>query len=180
MTRAPARTLIPILLSPSLAGDGDVALLENVLLALGVAQLLPVALAGLARGQAAVLVVDAQRVELVAAPVRVAAGRPGLVVRAARALGEVGDVSEQRAQRGKRAGDQAGARLDDGPDGDVGDAVEIVAGVVVVEQVAQPDEGGGTGAVALNCLWSASAMVRHGREWLLTRHRGRGRRLQGP
>lgn len=65
----------------------------------------------------------------------------------ARGRSHEGDVAQQGTEGGQRAGDDAGAGLDDGPEGDVGEAVEVVVRVVIVEEVAQADDGGGAGAV---------------------------------
>lgn len=165
-----------------------VALLENVLLALGVRQLLPVALARLARHRVRVVAIryasvaadmmpmppdrhpdsipihapprHPERVQLVVRVVsarqsafvtaRVAAADGCYSIFAGPAVGErgreEGDVAEEWAQRGQRAGDQTDAGLDDGPECDVGEAVEVVVRAVVVEEVAEADEGGGRGA----------------------------------
>lgn len=92
-------------------GNSHMALLENILLALGITQLFPVALPCLARGQPSAARVGVQHVKLVSAVSAVSAAAEGYaagrrcldaaglctVAGAAGALAEEGYVFEQRA-----------------------------------------------------------------------------------
>lgn len=88
-------------------------------------------------------------------PVRLAG--PGLTTRRTRPTGGGGisaaaieegeEPGEEGPQCGQGPGDEADARFDDGPASDAGDAVEVVFGRVVVEEVFDADQGSRARAV---------------------------------